>query len=352
MSAATRGKPIWLGMGLVLLLLLSGCGAGGEAPTAQRTSGEQVDESHTAEFSELTPAALDAGEKLRVVATLNLLGDVVRNVGGDHIELTSLLPIGADPHTYSASPADLRTLSDAHVIFMVGAGVEESLMSVVENREGGSVLIAVNTGLDLLTLSEVEHGAAEEQTADVEDHHHAGLDPHTWMSVPNVEHWVETIAHTLSALDPANAEAYATAAAAYTGELAMLEQEIVAAVATIPPEQRKLVTDHDVFAYFAAHYGFTLVGAVVPALSTSAEPSAQELAALQEQIKAQGVPAIFVGTTVNPALEEQIASDLGIKVVALYTESLSAPNGAAPTYLDFMRYNVKAIVETLQKKPG
>jgi ABC-type Zn uptake system ZnuABC Zn-binding protein ZnuA len=163
-----------------------------------------------------------------------------------------------------------------------------------------------------------------------------------------VQHWVAKIEHVLSTLDPANAGAYQAAAATYHDELNQLEAEITAAVAAIPSEQRKLVTDHEVFGYFAAHYGFTVVGSVVPGLSTLAAPSAQELAALQDQIRAEEVKAVFVGNTVNPDLAEQLANDLGIQVVPLYSESLSAADGPAATYLDFMRYNVQAIVAALK----
>jgi ABC-type Zn uptake system ZnuABC Zn-binding protein ZnuA len=328
---------------LTMLLLLSACVAPAGAPAPVAAPEAQEGETDHNELPKLMPVNLGAGDKLRVVATLNILSDIVQNVGGDWIELTTLLPVGADPHTYSAAPADLRSLSDAHVIFVVGEGVEESMLAVLENREGDSALVAVNHGIELMTVTEEDH--EEDET---EEHHHGDGDPHTWTAIPNVIEWVESIEHTLSALDPANAAAYAAAAVAYTDQLEALEQEIQAAVATIPLERRKLVTDHDVFGYFAAHYGFTVVGSVAPALSTLAEPSAQELAALQDQIKAEGAPAIFVGTTVNPALEEQIARDLGIQVVALYTESLSAPDGPAPTYLEFMRYNVDAIVDALK----
>jgi ABC-type Zn uptake system ZnuABC Zn-binding protein ZnuA len=320
--------------------------------SAQDDEADRAEQDHN--LPHLAPVTLADGEKLRVVATTNILGDVVRNVGGDHIELTTLLPVGADPHSYNATPADLRTLSDAHVIFIVGEGIEESLAAVLENREGESALIAVNTGIDLLEMGEHddhedEHADehAETHAEDEEDHHH-DLDPHTWTAVPSVMHWVEIIEHVLGELDPANAEMYEGNAAAYLAELEALDAEIEGAVAAIPAEKRKLVTDHDTFGYFAARYGFEVIGSVIPSFSTLAAPSAQELAALQQQIEAEGVQAIFVGSTVNPNLAGQIANDLGIQVVPLYADSLSEPEGPAPTYIDMMRYNVTAIVGALQ----
>jgi ABC-type Zn uptake system ZnuABC Zn-binding protein ZnuA len=212
--------------------------------------------------------------------------------------------------------------------------LEEALLPVLTTQGSHAVLVSVNAGLTLRTL-----GADKE---------HGGVDPHTWTSVPNVQQWVKNIAQVLTALDPANQTDYQAAATVYAKELNRLEGEITASLATIPQAKRKLVTDHEVFGYFADHYGFTIVGTVTPGLSTLASPSAQELAALQDQIKAEQVPAIFVGTTASPALATQLASDLGIKVVPLYAESLSAPDGPAPTYLDFMRYTVAAIVAALK----
>ncbi|MCL4860506.1 MAG: zinc ABC transporter substrate-binding protein [Caldilineaceae bacterium] len=330
------------------------------AQAPQPASAAHADHGHEgAELRQLAPTALAEDEKLRVVATTNILADVVRSVGGDQIELTSLLPVGADPHSYNATPADLRLLSDAHVVFIVGEGIEESLLAVLENREGGSALITVNTGIDLMEMHdeaeahpddhEDEHAEEHEEThAEAEAHHHHDLDPHTWTAVPNVIHWVEIIEHALGELDPANAEVYESAATAYLAELEALDNEIAAAVAAIPVENRKLVTDHETFGYFAARYGFEVIGSVIPSFSTLAAPSAQELAALQRQIEAEGVKAIFVGSTVNPSLAGQIADDVGVQVVPLYADSLSDPTGPAPTYIDMMRYNVTAIVAALQ----
>lgn len=347
----------------VVLLLAVACATPGTGPVVSSSTGESIPPGEEApagqhedsqaepgqRMANLAPVTLGEGEKLRVVATTNILGDVVRNVGGDRIELATLLPVGADPHSYNATPADLRTLSDAHVIFIVGEGIEESLSAVLENREGESALIAVNTGIDLLAMKgggENEAHEDEHRETHAADQHN--LDPHTWTAVPNVIHWVKVIEHALSELDPANAEAYRSAATAYTAELNALDVEIEAAVATIPVEHRKLVTDHETFGYFAARYGFEVIGTVIPSFSTLAAPSAQELAALQQQIEAEGVQAIFVGSTVNPSLAGQIANDLGIQVVPLYADSLSEPTGPAPTYIDMMRYNVTAIVGALR----
>jgi ABC-type Zn uptake system ZnuABC Zn-binding protein ZnuA len=163
-----------------------------------------------------------------------------------------------------------------------------------------------------------------------------------------VELWAHNIAHVLSDLDPANAETYEAAADAYAEELDALHDELEELVAQIPVDQRKLVTDHDSLGYLATEYGFVVIGSVIPSVSTLAEPSAQQLAALMDQIQAEEVKAIFVGSTVSARLETQLAQDLGIQVVRIYTGSLSEEDGPAANYIDFMRYNIGVIVDALK----
>ena len=184
---------------------------------------------------------------------------------------------------------------------------------------------------------------------DEDHHHHEGADPHTWFSIHAVEQWVENIEHVLRALDPANAAVYTANAQAYLVELEALAEEVEALLAALPVEKRKLVTDHDSFGYFAAAYDFDVVGTVIPSFSTLASPSAGELAKLQDQIEEESVQAIFVGTTITPDIAQQLAADTGIQVVILYTGSLSDEGGPAASYVDFMRYNVTAIVNALKE---
>ena len=173
-------------------------------------------------------------------------------------------------------------------------------------------------------------------------------DPHTWIDPNNVIIWVENISKALSESDPENAAVYKSNAQKYTIKLEELDTWIQNQVSEIPEGDRKLVTDHAMFGYFAARYGFEQIGAVFPGFSTMAEPAAQEIAALEDAIKAYGVRAIFVGNTINPSLANQIAKDTGIKVVTIYTGSLSESGGEAGTYLDYMRYNVSAIANALK----
>ena len=351
----TYRRFLYAGLALALMLAwAAGCaapaspGASSPSATSTQTAHEHDDEdAHTAEsLPALAPAALAEGEKLRVVVTTNIVGDVVRQVAGDAVDLVQLLPVGADPHTYQARPDDLRHLNNAHVIFINGLHLEESMQPILDTLDTGAPVIEVNIGVPALQFGD-DH-ADEHAAADAEhDHSHAGADPHTWMDVHNVETWVENIAAVLSALDPAQAEQYAANAAVYRTQLDELDAEIEAMVATIPPEGRKLVTDHNNLAYLANAYGFTVIGTVIPSISTLASPSAQDLAALQQQIEQEGIKAIFVATTVNPNVAERIAGDTGAVVVPIYTASLSDAQGPAATYIDMMRHTVGQIVDAL-----
>lgn len=323
---------------LLLLLIFSLSACTSSASPATRVEESQVESVES--LPVLAPVELVAGQKLRVVATTNLVADAVARIGGDAIELAALLPPGADPHGYQATPDDLRAISDAHLLFINGLGLEESLESLLDEAQAKTV--PLNVGVETLTFGDEEHAGEHEEEAE-EVHHHTGSNPHTWWSIAAVTQWTHNIEETLSAIDPANAEQYAANAAAYRTELAALQNELDELIGQIPGAERKLATDHDTLAYFARDFGFQVVGLIVPSFSTLAEPSAQHLAALQDQIRAEDVKAIFVGSTVNPRQAEQLAQDLGIRVVPIFTDSLSAADGPAPNYLAFMRHNAGAI---------
>ncbi|MBC7228153.1 MAG: zinc ABC transporter substrate-binding protein [Thermoflexales bacterium] len=280
----------------------------------------------------LSPVARGEGELLRVVATTTIVGDVVARVGSTAIELTVLLPPGADPHTYEPTPADLTAVSRAHVLFVNGLGLEGFLERTLRNVGGNLPVVPVSAGIRPRMLAEDEHAGE--------------TDPHVWLDVRNVMVWVENIRQALSALDPTHASLYAANAAAYRAELEALDGWIQEQVARVPPENRKLVTNHPAFGYFADRYGFEQVAAVYP-VSPGAEPSAREVAELEETIRRFGVPAVFAETTVNPKLAEQVARDTGVRVVTLYTGSLGGPGSGAETYIAMMQSNVRAIVEAL-----
>lgn len=283
----------------------------------------------------------DASERVRVVATTTIVGDVVKNVGGEQIDLVVLLPPGTDPHAFEPSPRDLTLVQDADLIFINGAGLEVFLEAMLESAGGLGKVVDLSTSLPLRQLGE-PHAEGDGE------HAHEGFDPHAWTDPHNVFVWTQTVATALSEVDPTNAADYAERSQRYVDELTVLNAWILEQVASIPEENRKIVTDHLTFGYFADRYGFAQIGAIMPGYSTLAEPSAQELASLEEAIRGQNVPAIFVGNTVNPDLAQRVAEDTGVTLVFLYTGSLSDANGETPTYVDYMRYNVSAIVQGLK----
>lgn len=323
-------------MALALLATLTACGSA-RGPLV----GEHVAET----LPVLTAVPLSQGEKLRAVATSTIVGDVVRAVGGDAIELTVLLPVGTDPHTFEPTPQNMAAVADAHVIFINGVGLEVFLSRLLENAGGEAAVVPLSVGIELRRL-EGEH-LHEDKTS------HTGsegeeVDPHVWFNPLNVVVWTHNIEQALSTLDPANAERYAANAREYEAGLQELDAWIRDQVAQVPQAHRKLVTDHAAFGYFADCYGFEQIGTIFPGFSSGAEPSAQDLAKLEDTIREFEVPAIFVGTTVNPSLAQRIADDTGIRVVSLYTGSLSEPGGPADSYLSLMQYNASAIADAMK----
>lgn len=340
MSPGAKSKKVILRRGFFHLFLLILAACAGSAPRPPEAEG----------WPTLSPVARGEGEPLRVVATTTLVGDVVARVGGDAIALTVLLPIGADPHTYEPTPADLTAVSRAHVLFVNGLGLEEFLERTLRNASSDLPVVVVSAGIQPRMMEEHQHEHDQEGEHEREqEHEHAGeADPHVWLDVRNVMVWVENIRQGLSALDPDHADLYAANAAAYLAELEALDAWIQEQVASVPPQNRKLVTNHPSFGYFADRYGFEQVAAVYP-ISPGAEPSAREIAELEDVILRLGVPAVFAETTVNPRLAERVAQDTGARLVTLYTGSLSGPGSGAETYIAMMRYNVRAIVEALSK---
>ena len=272
-----------------------------------------------------------------VVATTTIVGDVVAQVAGDAILLTVLLPPGADPHAFEPTPQDVARVARADLVFVNGGELEAQLEPLL--RGAAKRIVSVSESVPLRPFSGDVGHAAE------------GVDPHVWLDPTNVVRWTETIERILIEIDPSGAEGYAARAAAYRQALAALDAWVVQEVAAIPLERRRIVADHAAFGYFAARYGFDQVGAIFPGGSPLAEPSARDLAALEDAIRSLGVPAVFVSTTVNPTLAERVAEDTGTRLVFLYVGSLSARDGPAASYLDLLRYDVLAIVSALGGSP-
>lgn len=267
-----------------------------------------------------------------ILTTTTILADVTRNVVGDQFSVGSLLPIGADPHSYEPTPQDTAKISKSKVLVINGAEYEHFLEALIENADGERPIIETSAGLRLITAPENEHG----------------VDPHLWLDPNNVISYVENIREGLTQFDPEGAEVYETNANTYIAELQELDAWINGQIAQIDPQRRQLVTNHEALAYFADRYGFRVVGNVLESTSSVASPSAEQMAALVEQIKLYEAPAIFLDASDNPQLAQQIAAETGVKVVTdLHLESLT--DGApAATYIDMMRDNVTKIIEALK----
>jgi len=252
------------------------------------------------------------------------------------------MPLGADPHSFEPTPQDVARVADSDVLIINGVGFEEFLTPLLQNAGGKRRMIEASSGLTLRTATTGETSSFEE------DHAH-DRDPHFWLNPINTIRYVENIRDGLSQADPTGKDIYTRNAEAYITQLNDLDAWITAQVAQIPAEQRLLVTNHESLGYYADRYGFRVVGAIIPSVSTNSSPSAKQLAALIDQIKASGAPAIFLETGSNPQLAQQIAHETGVKVVSdLYTHSVSAPDGPASTYMGLMRYNTQQIIEALK----
>lgn len=297
--------------------------------------------------SAATPGgASAAGDAPRVLAVESFLADIAQNVAGDRLQVTTLIPLGLDPHAYEPAPQDVARIADTDVLIVNGAGFEGWLSEVLDNAGGERLVIEASKGVTARSPQANEEGMDEEHADESHDH---ASDPHFWLDPTLAIRYVENIRDGLSSVDPAGAESYAANAEAYIAELNELDAWIGAQIEQIPAERRLLVTNHESLGYYADRYGLRIVGAVSPSSSSSASPSAQQLAQLADLIRSSGAPAIFLETGANPQLAEQLHAETGVTVVGgLYTHSVTAADGDAPTYLAIMRYNTQAIVDALK----
>jgi len=329
---------------IALFTLVVACGS---QPSEEQETKSGESEDFLSDLPDLLPVELSEGGKLRVVATTSIVADIVSEVGNGSIELTALMPANVDPHSYEPTPADLRAVSEAHVVFVNGLGLEEFLEEMLENVGTGVPVISLSAGLDALSFGEEFEGEDQASEHPDEEHNHGTYDPHVWFDPTNVMVWATRVGQALSLLDPEDVSFFERNVEQYHEQLRQLDQWIFVKVSELPEGDRKLVTDHRVFGYFAARYGFEIIGAVIPVFSSAAEPSAREIAELQESILDENIDVIFVGEFINPKTVEAIVKDTGIELVPLYTGALSEEEGPAGNYLAFMRYNVQSIVDAL-----
>ncbi len=268
-----------------------------------------------------------AQDRINVVASFSILGDLVRSVGGDRINLTTLVGPNGDVHVYTPAPADAKTIADARLVMINGLGLEGWLPRLLQSSGSKAPIIAATKGIAPLPAG-------------------SAADPHAWQSVANAKIYVANIRDALVPADPADAGYFQERTERYLAELDALDGEVRAAIAQIPPERRKVISTHDAFGYFAKEYGIEFIAP--SGVSTETEPSARDVAGIISQIKADKIPAVFLENISDDRLIRRIAEETGAKVGGtLYSDSLTDEKGPAPTYIEMVRHNIKALSSAL-----
>lgn len=283
------------------------------------------------------PAAGTAQERVRVVASFSILADLVKNVGGDRVEVVPIVAAGSDAHVYAPTPADARKVAEARLVIVNGLGFEGWLDRLVKASGSKAAVVVATKGIKTRKA-----GGGH----DHKDDHGHGVDPHAWQAVANVKTYIANIRAALAAADPAGSLTYQANAAAYLAKLDALETEVRAAIAKIPQARRKIITNHDAFGYFEAAYGVRFIAP--QGVATDSEPSARDVARIITQIKRQKIPAVFLENISDPRLMQRIAKETGAKIGGtLYSDALTDASGAAPTYLDLIRHNLMTLAGAL-----
>jgi zinc/manganese transport system substrate-binding protein len=270
---------------------------------------------------------LHAEGRLNVVASFSIIGDFVRNVGGDRVDVTTLVGPNGDVHVYTPAPADAKKIADAKLVIVNGLGLEGWLPRLLQSSGSKAPITIATKGIAPLRLG-------------------SDADPHAWQSVANAKIYVANISEALVAADPADAAAFRANADRYAAALDVLDAEVRAAVAQIPPERRKVISTHDAFGYFAASYGVEFIAP--SGVSTETEPSARDVARIIGQIKSARIPAVFLENFGDPRLVSRIAAETGAKVGGtLFSDALTDEKGDCPTYIEMVRHNIKALTSAL-----
>jgi zinc/manganese transport system substrate-binding protein len=265
--------------------------------------------------------------RIDVVASFSILGDFAREVGGDRVAVTTLVGANSDVHVYTPSPSDAQKVSGAKLLIINGLGLEGWLPRLVQSSGGKAAIVTATAGIAPRRLG-------------------SDADPHAWQSVVNAKIYVGNIRDGLSRADPANAATYSANASAYLAKLDALDGEVRAAVAQIPEARRKVISTHDAFGYFAAAYGIAFIAP--QGVSTESEASARDIAAIITQVRSGKIPAVFLENISDPRLMRRIAAETGARVGGtLYSDSLTEEKGDAPTYIDMVRHNIRALTSAL-----
>jgi zinc/manganese transport system substrate-binding protein len=265
--------------------------------------------------------------RLNVVASFSILGDFVKNIGGDRIVVTALVGPDGDVHVYMPAPADAKKVAEAKLLVINGLGLEGWLPRLVQSSGSKAVIVTATDGIAPLKIG-------------------ADADPHAWQSVANAKTYVANIRDALVAIDPAGAAVYRANTEAYLAKLDALDREVREAIAQIPESRRKVISTHNAFGYFAVAYGIDFIAPL--GVSTESEPSARDIAGIITQIRAAKIPAVFLENISDPRLIQRIAAETGAKVGGtLYSDSLTGEKGDAPTYIELVRHNIKALTRAL-----
>ncbi len=304
-----------------------------------------------------TFGAAHAAQPLQAVASFSILGDIVREVGGDDVQLTTLVGPDGDAHEYEPTPADAKKLSAAKVLFVNGLDFEVWLPRLVKASGFAGHTVVASQGVTPRKFAghdhghddkdhDHDHGSAHAHGGE-DGHHHGDADPHAWQNLANGVIYARNVADGLAAADPAHADAYRKRADAYIARLQAADAAVRKTFAAIPAQRRKVVTSHDAFGYFGDAYGVQFISAV--GVSTAAEPAAGDVARIIEQVKRDKVPAVFVENITSPRLVQQIARETGAKVGGtLYSDALSKPGQPGATYLEMFEWNVRQLAAALQ----
>jgi zinc/manganese transport system substrate-binding protein len=275
-----------------------------------------------------------AQDKVKVVATFSILADLVKNVGGDRVEVAAIVGPNGDAHVYAPTPADAKKLSEAKLVIANGLGFEGWMTRLVKASGTKAANVVASKGVK------------PRKAVGDHDPGHAEADPHAWQSVANVKIYVGNIRDALIAADPAGKAAYAANATAYLAKLDVLDREVRAEVARIPAERRRIITTHDAFGYFKDAYGLDFIAP--QGVSTESEVSAKDVAKIIAQVKKQKLPAVFLENVSDPRLLKRIADETGAKIGGtLYSDALTEEKGEAATYIDMMRHNVRTLSAAL-----
>src|ERR1043166_3044367 len=278
----------------------------------------------------LIAAPACADDKLKAVASISIIGDLVKNVGGDRVEVATLVGPNSDAHVFSPTPTDAKTLGAAKVVFVNGMGLE-----------GWMTRLTAASGAKLAPVV-VTAGVKPRQ----EEGGHHPIAPHAWQLVANAKIYVANIRDGLKKADPAGAAIYDANAKAYLDKLEALEREVRDSIGKIPPARRKIITTHDAFGYFGQAYGLQFIAP--SGVAADSEPSARDIAKIIAQVKRQNIPAVFMENISDPRMMQQIARETGAKIGGtLYSDALSDAKGPAATYVDMVRSNVRELAAAL-----